>query len=354
MLIAYKNGNYIHASPDTDAECPHCHQKVISKCGSIKIWHWAHLSEYICPFSSEPETEWHLKWKYLSLKYGGVLEKRFGEHIADSVIKNTVFEFQHSSISTEEIIKRCEYYKKKGYHVIWVFDYSEKFLNKHIIVNLQKHNPYASFNQKIISIKHNRKYMSILFDGSKNPIYGKVYLDSGISVYDICHEVYNNKEYSYRYVCRSDVFWTFPIDVEKLKRLYPIISRQIDIKPKYIVTSESDVLKKTWIHGCIPKETGDNFVPKIIIPKIHTKDFIESTYISDTITIRFNTSEFCYELSDNDFQEINNYLEFCEVYKKISRFRIGNSVGVILMDSTYFVEVYDTIMNMILNDINKL
>jgi competence protein CoiA len=91
MLMAYSNGQYVKATPHIQAECPHCHEHVIPKCGEIKIWHWAHKAK--CIYHTEPETEWHLQWKELALKHEAKVEVRFDEHIADAVIGNVVYEF---------------------------------------------------------------------------------------------------------------------------------------------------------------------------------------------------------------------------------------------------------------------
>ena len=46
-----------------DATCPICDSKVIPKCGSINVWHFAHESLKDCDTFSEGETEWHIDWK---------------------------------------------------------------------------------------------------------------------------------------------------------------------------------------------------------------------------------------------------------------------------------------------------
>lgn len=127
MLIAYNptNQQKIEAIPHTQAECPHCHQKVISKCGSIRIWHWSHESK--CIYHTESETDWHLQWKKIAIKNKCEIEVGYEErkHIADAVIRGKVIEFQHSSITSEEIISRSIFYN----NVDWVFDYRGKASN---------------------------------------------------------------------------------------------------------------------------------------------------------------------------------------------------------------------------------
>lgn len=121
MLLAAKDGKRIKAQLGKIAKCPGCNSEVIPKCGTIKIWHWAHKANE-CIYHTEPETEWHLQWKEEAMKYGCNIEMRFGEHIADAVIKNKIIEFQHSNITSEEIISRSIFY----INVDWVFDYRDK------------------------------------------------------------------------------------------------------------------------------------------------------------------------------------------------------------------------------------
>jgi competence protein CoiA len=122
MLLAINptNQQYLKAIPHTQAECPHRNKKVISKCGRIKIWHWAH--EVTCIYHTEPESEWHLQWKEIALENQCQIEVRYGEHIADAVIEDKIIEFQHSSITSEEIISRSIFYN----NVDWLFDYRDK------------------------------------------------------------------------------------------------------------------------------------------------------------------------------------------------------------------------------------
>lgn len=69
-------------------------------------------------------SEWHLSWQenFPEDCREVVVEKDGIKHRADVLINNTVIEFQHSSITSEEIAKRNNFYMSCGYHVIWVFD----------------------------------------------------------------------------------------------------------------------------------------------------------------------------------------------------------------------------------------
>ena len=120
MRFALINDNRVEAQPQLKGLCSCCSNPVIAKCGSRKIWHWAHKSKTDCDNWWEPETEWHRAWKSnypndwqeVSLLNGSTGEK----HIADvSTAHNLVIEFQHSHIDPQE---RKKFYK----NMVWVVD----------------------------------------------------------------------------------------------------------------------------------------------------------------------------------------------------------------------------------------
>jgi competence CoiA-like predicted nuclease len=95
----------------------------MSKCGSINIWHWAHVTTVDCDAWGEPESEWHLNWKRgLPLDWiEVVMEDDDCKHRADIRLPTgLVIELQHSPISVEEIQKREAFYQ----NMIWIFDLS--------------------------------------------------------------------------------------------------------------------------------------------------------------------------------------------------------------------------------------
>jgi hypothetical protein len=122
MEYALYNGLRTAAQPKLKALCEHCGTEVIAKCGTKKIWHWAHTSMENCDSWYEPETAWHRNWK-------DVFGERCSEirivkenvyHIADVVNKDgIVFEFQNSSISSEMIAAREAFYGEK---MIWIIN----------------------------------------------------------------------------------------------------------------------------------------------------------------------------------------------------------------------------------------
>jgi hypothetical protein len=101
--------------------CTGCRQKVISKCGNIRVHHWAHKGTEDCDTWSEPETEWHREWKnkfpesYREVTFPDTNTNEY--HRADIHTKDGVtLEFQNSPLSVEEFNQRNSFYKK----LIWV------------------------------------------------------------------------------------------------------------------------------------------------------------------------------------------------------------------------------------------
>lgn len=121
MIWAIKNEERIKAIPKEKAICPLCNQQVISKCGEVKIWHWAHKSNLECDSFKEPETEWHFNWKDL-------FEKEFQEvvikeHRADiQNKKGLVIEFQNSPLSSDKINEREVYYTNFSNGMVWILN----------------------------------------------------------------------------------------------------------------------------------------------------------------------------------------------------------------------------------------
>lgn len=123
MKYALVEGLKSSPSPRLNGICPHCSSDMISKCGRVKIWHWAHRSREMCDPWWENETEWHRNWKgkfppeWQEISH---MDESSGErHIAD--VKNPfglVIEFQHSNISLEERLIREKVYGD----MIWIVD----------------------------------------------------------------------------------------------------------------------------------------------------------------------------------------------------------------------------------------
>lgn len=136
MQYAIRDGARVRAEPATNALCPVCHGAVMSKCGVINVWHWAHKSRSDCDSWSEGESAWHLNWKErFPTQWREVV---VGRHRADVKSPRTVIELQASSISPAEIEEREEFYGD----MVWVID-AEKF-----DLDLRKNETHVSFRWK--------------------------------------------------------------------------------------------------------------------------------------------------------------------------------------------------------------
>jgi len=117
------NSEKIQAEKGKIGYCLLCKNKLLSKCGEINVWHWAHESdnEKKCDSWYESETEWHLNWKTKFSKDNCevIIENENIKHIADIQTNNgTIIEIQHSTISSKVIKERENFYKK----MVWVID----------------------------------------------------------------------------------------------------------------------------------------------------------------------------------------------------------------------------------------
>jgi hypothetical protein len=131
MLLALNQENELVQPNETGqrAICPHCKELLKSHVGEYKVRHWSHFPNPNCATNNkEGKTQWHYKNQLFLKKLGYDIEKPVIKNgiykIADVLVNNDIaIEFQHSSISHDEIRKRESHYKK----VIWVFDAYEAF-----------------------------------------------------------------------------------------------------------------------------------------------------------------------------------------------------------------------------------
>lgn len=122
MIWAIKDNKRIRASPKEKANCPICNKELIAKCGTIKIWHWAHQSNKECDIWYEHESNWHINWKneFPKEQQEILIKKENKYHIADIKTKTgKIIELQASPISLIEIKEREEFY---GENMIWLLN----------------------------------------------------------------------------------------------------------------------------------------------------------------------------------------------------------------------------------------
>jgi competence protein CoiA len=153
MMYAYSSsGEKIGATPGAIALCPECGSEVIAKCGSILVWHWAHMRNLDCDQWGEGETFWHYQWKQLFPPecVEVVIERDGVIHRADIVTPaGTVIELQHSPLSPYDIAERETFYQ----NMIWVFDVSEPYQDRRLLFRCKS--DYYTFRWK-----HPRKHLA--------------------------------------------------------------------------------------------------------------------------------------------------------------------------------------------------
>ncbi|AWO92430.1 competence protein CoiA [Bradyrhizobium diazoefficiens] len=123
MKLAFVAGERVGAFAGARGECPSCRGEVIAKCGSHRVWHWAHFGIRDCDTWAEPETEWHRAWKNnFPADFQEFIQHdaETGErHIADvRTSHGLVLEFQHSHLNPQERVARERFYG----NMLWVVD----------------------------------------------------------------------------------------------------------------------------------------------------------------------------------------------------------------------------------------
>ena len=118
MIYANVNGLRTVPAPGARGACPTCDGAVLSKCGEVNAWHWAHVARDCDPWK-EPESGWHRGWKEMFPEQ--CREVSVGNHRADVLIGGTAIEFQHSNISVEDICARELHWRS----LVWVLDGSQ-------------------------------------------------------------------------------------------------------------------------------------------------------------------------------------------------------------------------------------
>jgi len=125
MLLAVKDNT--RARPNKTGEramCPVCQVEVISKCGEINVWHWAHRASLGCDSWMESDSQWHAEWKALVPEdwIEIVIEKDGKRRLADiRLLNGCVVKLQHGPLSPEQI---REYERFFG-NMVWIFDVRE-------------------------------------------------------------------------------------------------------------------------------------------------------------------------------------------------------------------------------------
>lgn len=121
MQYALVNGLKSEPKKGLEGICIGCGNKMIAKCGNLKLHHWAHHNLTNCDSWWEPETEWHRAWKSsfpAAYREISLYDTRNSEyHRADiHTAAGLTIEFQNSPLSLAELQSREGFYSK----LIWV------------------------------------------------------------------------------------------------------------------------------------------------------------------------------------------------------------------------------------------
>lgn len=122
MEFALVEGKRHQPSHGLKGVCQFCGQAMVSKCGEMIMWHWAHRGRKRCDPWHENEGPWHRAWKALfpvehheQVRFDSTGEK----HIADVLLPSgLVVELQHSQISLDEMRSREGFYR----YMVWIVD----------------------------------------------------------------------------------------------------------------------------------------------------------------------------------------------------------------------------------------
>lgn len=128
MKYALIDNKKVEANPNIkNAICPLCNSKVITKCGNIKVRHFAHKNNINCDDWFENETWWHRAWKDKFDKelQEVIIKKENKKHIADICYETRILELQNSAISSEEILEREEFYD----NMMWIINSDDFYDN---------------------------------------------------------------------------------------------------------------------------------------------------------------------------------------------------------------------------------
>ena len=123
MKYAIAGAQRVEASAGGRGMCPVCKGEVIAKCGTHRVFHWAHRGARDCDTWAEKETDWHRAWKNKFpaecqefIQHDGQSGER---HIADvRAPHGLVLEFQHSHLDPKERAARESFHG----NMVWVVD----------------------------------------------------------------------------------------------------------------------------------------------------------------------------------------------------------------------------------------
>lgn len=168
MEFALVEGQRHRPEPKLAGTCPVCGNRMVSKCGTKVLWHWAHHTRRHCDPWWENETEWHRAWKGCfpeAWREQVHFDDKGEKHIADvKTPSGTVVEFQNSAMSPEELQARERFYGK----MLWIVNGLPFIRQFYILDRLPP--PEAEWTQDILFWpQYHNGYGRCFFRKSENP-----------------------------------------------------------------------------------------------------------------------------------------------------------------------------------------
>lgn len=120
-----REGNLVHAMDAVRGvkyRCLACGSDMILRKGDVVIHHFAHKAKQCTDSWHYDMSDWHLYMQSLFPKENQEVVVRVDGvvHRADVLMDGVVVEFQHSPISIEDVMGRCEFFWNLGNKVCWV------------------------------------------------------------------------------------------------------------------------------------------------------------------------------------------------------------------------------------------
>lgn len=236
-------------------KCPMCGGTLIGKCGDIYTWHWQHTNNRECDPWKEHETQWHRDWKsrFPEEQREIIIVNENEKHIAD--IRNSkgmVIEFQNSSISTDTIKIREQFYD----NMIWVINAS---IFRHNI------NKFSAVKSKLKQLENDSTY-SINLTARH---YSESIEELNKELTKISTKKQTNEESYYNKYIESEEFKDYKFQIDLL--FDSIIQSLKNRRYNAILYKFGSDVKETIVSSLteINKLTSENEEKKVLISKIN-------------------------------------------------------------------------------------
>lgn len=195
-------GERVSPARRDDCVCEMCGAAVVARMGTIVVHHWAHVSLGDCDSWSEPMTPWHRDWQ--SQWADRCREVILGNHRADVVTDDgSVLEFQHSTISSAEVLERLNHYLIHGQKIAWIFDAVDAFASGRIALG----GPYQDGRKDFAWVHPRLSIAPAVPNGKRSRSRYACWLDLGDALLDVrSFKTKDGKTGGWGYVVPKEVF----------------------------------------------------------------------------------------------------------------------------------------------------